>query len=187
MFVGRDKCFHLTFLPNNAQDFGFRGELFVKADSSWQVRRCVMTIPKQGGVNFVEGMTIAQEFAMLPDSTLVLASEDLFTELVAVSFLQSFAVVRSTSLTDYAFDELPPQLFRGRKREVVDVNANMRSDEFWNQYRPMALTKAEGSMSEFLRGLEGGQSLHRELRRDVYRQEPPLEGGHRPREHHRHP
>ena len=58
LFVDRDKCFHLHFLPNNQQDFGFRGDLYILADSSWQVKRCEMTIPKKSDVNFVENMQI---------------------------------------------------------------------------------------------------------------------------------
>ena len=32
VFVERDKCFHLTFVPNNSQDFGFTGHLYILAD-----------------------------------------------------------------------------------------------------------------------------------------------------------
>ena len=45
IYVDRDKCFHLNFLPNNQQDFGFRGDIYILADSSYQVKRCEMTIP----------------------------------------------------------------------------------------------------------------------------------------------
>ena len=32
LYVERDKCIHLHFLPNNQQDFGFRGDIFILAD-----------------------------------------------------------------------------------------------------------------------------------------------------------
>ena len=38
-YVEREKCFHLTFVPYNSQDFGFTGHLYVLADSSYTVRR----------------------------------------------------------------------------------------------------------------------------------------------------
>ena len=154
IYVDRDKCFHLNFLPNNQQDFGFRGDIYILADSSYQVKRCEMTIPKKSDVNFIENMKIIQEFKQLPDSTWVLSVDDMFTELVVASFLQKFAVIRNTRLTDYAFDPLPPQLFKGKKKEVRDVNAMMRGDEFWDQYRQVELTKSESSMDQFIHGLE---------------------------------
>ena len=154
IYVERDRCIHLNFLPNNQQDFGFRGDIYILADSTYQVKRCELTIPKKSDVNFVENMKIIQEFTQLPDSTWVLSVDDMFTELVVASFLQKFAVIRNTRLTDYAFDPLPPQLFKGKKKEVRDVNAMMRGDDFWNEYRQVELTKSESSMDQFIHGLE---------------------------------
>ncbi len=154
VYVDHDLCFHLSFLPNNQQDFGFRGELYVLADSSYQVKRCEMTIPKRSDVNFVENMKVTQEFRQLPNGEWVLSVDDMFTELKVVSFLQQFAVIRNTRLTDYAFDELPRQLFKGKKKEVKDANAMMQNDDFWAQYRQVELTKSESSMDAFVHGLE---------------------------------
>ena len=53
VYVDRDLCYHLEFIPNNQQDFGFRGELYVLADSSLHVKRCAFTLPKTSDVNFV--------------------------------------------------------------------------------------------------------------------------------------
>jgi hypothetical protein len=154
VFVERDKCFHLHFLPNNQQDFGFRGDLYILADSSWQVKRCEMTIPKKSDVNFVENMQITQEFMRLPNGEWVLSVDDMFTEITLASFLQKFVVIRNTRLIDYAFDELPRQLFKGKKKEVKDVNAMMRGDDFWAQYRQVELTRGESSMDAFIRNIE---------------------------------
>ena len=75
--VDQDPCFHLSFLPNNQQDFGFRGDLYVMADSSYQVKRCEMTIPARSDVNFVENMQIVQEFVKLEDGSWVLSVDDM--------------------------------------------------------------------------------------------------------------
>lgn len=154
VYVDRDLCFHLTFLPNNQQDFGFRGQIYILADSSYQVKRCEMTIPKRSDVNFVENMKIVQEFTLQPSGEWVLTVDDMFTELKLASFLQQFAIIRNTRMSDYAFDELPKQLFKGKKKEVKDANAMMRGDDFWGQYRQVELTKAESSMDAFIHGLE---------------------------------
>ena len=154
VYVDHDLCFHLTFLPNNQQDFGFRGQLYILADSSYQVKRCEMTIPKRSDVNFVENMKVTQEFQRLPNGEWVLSVDDMFTELKVANFLQKFAVIRNTRLTDYAFDELPRQLFKGKKKEVKDVNAMMQGDDFWARYRQVELTKSESSMDAFVHGLE---------------------------------
>ena len=73
--IERDSCIHLHFLPNNPNDMGFRGDLYVLKDSSLHVRRCVMTIPKQSNVNFVENVQILQEYEQLPNGQWVLSKD----------------------------------------------------------------------------------------------------------------
>lgn len=152
--VDRDSCIHLTFLPNNQQDFGFRGEIYIIKDSTYQVKKCDLTIPKRSDVNFVENLMVKQEFTQLPDSTWALSVDDMIAELRFAKWIQRAVVIRTTRLTDYAFDELPPQLFKGKAKEVKEADAQMRGDEFWNQYRQVQLTKAENGMDALIKHIE---------------------------------
>ena len=154
LYVENDKCIQLHFMPNNQQDFGFRGDIYILADSSYQVKRCELSLPKQSEVNFVEDMKIVQEFTCLPDGSWVLSVDDMLVELALFDFLQKAAVIRTTRLTDYDFSELPEQMFRGSKKEIRDVNAMMRDDAFWDQYRQVELTRSEGSMDDFIHNIE---------------------------------
>lgn len=154
VFVDRNKCIHLHFLPNNQQDFGFRGDIYILADSSYQVKRCELTIPKKSDVNFVENLRVEQEFTMLPDSSWVLTVDDMIAELKIASFIQKAVVIRTTRMSDYAFDDLPKQLFKGKAKEVKEADAMMRDDDFWNKYRQVNLTKSESKMDAFVHNLE---------------------------------
>ena len=75
-------------------------------------------------------------------------------DLSLVSFLSSFTVTHTTRMTEYAFDPLPDKLFKGSTNEVTEADAEMRDDEFWNQYRQVKLTKSEGSMDKFIHRIE---------------------------------
>ena len=156
--VGRDSCIHLHFLPNNQQDFGFRGDLYVLKDSSCQVKRCELILPNQTDVNFVENMKLVQEFTQLPTGEWVLSVDDMIVEMVLFDFMQKGVAIKTTRLSDYAFDEIPKQLFRGKAKTAVDPNAEMQDDAFWQEYRKVELTKSEDSMGDFLNGMqaEGG-------------------------------
>lgn len=153
LYVERDRCIHLRFLPNNQQDFGFSGDLYVLDDSTCQVKRCELSLPASSDVNFVENMRIEQQFTQLADGTWVLSVDDLMVELKFASFLQKFVALRKTRLTDYSFDALPRQLFRGSQKEERDAYANMRGEEFWTQYRQVRLSRSERSMDSFLHRL----------------------------------
>ena len=154
VYVDKDKCFELSFTPNNPQDFGFRGELFILADSSWQVKKCILNIPKRSDVNFVENLKVIQEFTRLPDGEWSLSVDDMVAEMSFAKFLQKAVVIRTTRLSDYAFDELPNKLFKSKKKEVKMANAMMQDEAFWKQYRQVELTKSESGMDEFIHNLE---------------------------------
>lgn len=153
-FVDKDKCFHLTFVPNNSQDFGFTGHLYVLADSSYTVKKCTMNLPKKSGVNFVDNMDIFQEFEQLPNGEWVLKTDDMIVEMTLMKIMQGFQIRRTTRYSDYAFDELPQQLFKRKGAEIKEADAMMRGDDFWNQYRPVPLTQTESSMDMLVKRLE---------------------------------
>lgn len=153
-FVDKDKCFHLTFVPNNSQDFGFTGHLYVLADSSYTVKKCTMNLPKKSGVNFVDNMDIIQEFEQLPNGEWVLKTDDMIVEMTLMKIMQGFQIRRTTRYSDYAFDELPQQLFKRKGAEIKEADAMMRGEDFWNQYRPVPLTQTESSMDMLVKRLE---------------------------------
>ena len=152
--IDRDSCIHLHFLPNNQQDFGFRGDLYVLKDSSCQVKRCELVLPNQTDVNFVENLKLVQEFSQLPTGEWVLSVDDMIVEMALFDFVQKGIAIKMTRLSDYAFDEIPKQLFRGKAKTAVDPDAEMQDDSFWNEHRKVELTKSEESMGDFLSGMQ---------------------------------
>ena len=154
VYVGKDLCYHLQFTPNNGQDIGFRGELYVVADSTLHVKRCNLTLPVQSGVNFVENLQVRQEFTQLENGEWALSEDDMIAEISVYGLLQKAIVIRTTRLNDYAFDELPTKLFKGSARERREADAMMRAEAFWKKYRAVELSKSESSMSQFVHRVE---------------------------------
>lgn len=153
VYVDRDKCFHLQFLPNNQQDFGFRGEIWILADSTLHVKRCNLTLPKKSDVNFVDNLQIIQEYTRLSEGDWALTTDDMFVEMSIAKFLTKAIVIRTTRMSDYAFDELPDKLFKGKTKVLHESNAMMRDEAFWDKYRSVELTKSESSMDAFINNL----------------------------------
>ena len=151
VMVEGQRCYHLEFGPNNPQDFGFSGDLYVLADSSLHVKKCRLSIPKQSDVNFVEDLHIDQVFSQLENGEWALTTDDMWAELQLVKL--KFLAVRNTQLSDYAFDELPKSLFRGKAETRQVANARNREDDFWNQYRAVELTQKESAVGNFMQQL----------------------------------
>ena len=159
VYVERDLCYHLQFIPANSQDFGFRGELYVLADSSLHVKKCNLYMPHNTDVNYVKNMKIEQEYTKLDNGEWVLSKDDMIAELHVNSVLQDLLVVRNTRLTDYAFDELPKILFKGKAKVRHDMDAMNRDEAYWNKYRQVDLTKSESSMDSFIHRMENSKGF----------------------------
>jgi hypothetical protein len=151
--VDRDECYHLEFTPNNQQDFGFRGEIWILADSTLHVKKCRLSLPKRSDVNFTDELNILQEYTRLPSGEWVLTTDDMTVELSVAKFLTKAIVIRTTRMTGYSFDPIPDKAFKGKAKVKYDPRSKMRGDGFWNENRAVELTKSEGSMGMFINSL----------------------------------
>ncbi len=154
--VDRERCIHLHFSPNNLQDFGFSGELYVLDDSSYQVKRCELSIPRNSGVNFVESMKVVQGFATLPSGERVLAVDDMAVELGLFDFIQKGIVTRTTRLSDYCFDSIPDAAFSLATKARVEAEASRQGADFWEKRRKAELSDGERRMGGVMEGMKSG-------------------------------
>ena len=151
IYVQKDRCFHLSFVPNNSQDFGFTGHLYVLADSTYRVKQCTMNLPKKTDINFVDNMIIEQRFGELSTGDWVLLEDDMVSEMTFWSkLLGSYMVRRTTRYYDFSFDPIPDRLFKKKGSEIKDVNAMMRDEDYWAEVRQEDLTRSESTMGNFI-------------------------------------
>lgn len=151
VYVDKEKCFHLSFVPNNPQDFGFTGHLYILADSTYWVKESQLNLPKKTDINFVDNMIIDQKFGELPTGEWVLLEDDMLCELSYLKkVLGSYQVRRTTRYFDFSFDPIPESMFKRKEKEIKDVNAMMRNEMYWSQYRQEELTKSETRMGSFV-------------------------------------
>lgn len=153
--VDNEKCIHVSFTPNNSQDFGFSGNLYIVADSTYRVKRVQMGVPMRTGINFVEGMDITQVYEQLPSGEQVLIKDDMIVQLRLAKFIQKFQVRRTTEYSNYDFSKIPDKAFRFKGDQMTAANAMMQDEEFWEERRSEDLTASEDKMSLFIKRLEG--------------------------------
>lgn len=154
MVNNSDKCIQVDFTPNNAQDFGFSGSIYIMADSTYRVRKVDMGIPVRSDVNFVESMRIIQEFEQLPSGEQVLVRDDMIVQLKLSKFLTKFQVKRDTEYSGYSFEPIADRTFKIKGNTLTTSNARMQDEAFWNTYRGDSLTQSESSMSQLIRKIE---------------------------------
>lgn len=159
LMVNNEKCYQIDFTPNNPQDFGFSGTLYITADSTWRVRKVDIGLPQNSDVNFVDEMNVIQEYEDLPGGEHVLTTDRMLVQLGKSKFIQKFQLERNTHYSNYSFEPIPDKAFKFKGSQRTEPNAMMREDDFWAEQRRDTLTKSESKMNEFVRKLENIKML----------------------------
>lgn len=152
--VDKQKCYKLDFTPNNPQDFGFSGSLFVLADSTWRLKRAEIGIPSRSDVNFVEQMDIIQDFEPLPTGEQVVTNNKMLVQLKLASWIQKLQVERTVKYSNWDFNPIPEKTFKFKGDTKTESSAQMRDEEFWEEQRPTPLTEGEGKMDVFINRIQ---------------------------------
>ena len=75
------KCIELSFSPFTPESFGFLGRIYVPLnDSTLFIKRVKLNVPKSINLNYVESITIIQDFVKAPDGTRIKTRDDMTVE-----------------------------------------------------------------------------------------------------------
>lgn len=143
----------LSFVPQNPQDFGFTGRLWVLNDSTYRVHECALYLPVRSSVNYVTRLVIQQKFTDLPTGQRVLQTDDLFAELGILKGQRPFMVHRAIAYTGYSTSPIPDSLFQAsdHRREGTD---RIVDPSFWAAHRVDSLSRGESSLDSLTHALE---------------------------------
>lgn len=154
LFIGNDRCIEVDFVPANPQDFGFMGNLYIYADSTYRIRKTTLHIPRRSDVNYVEDLRIEQEFVSLPGGEQVLASDKMLVQLKVTNYLTKFQVERRTHYNNFSTEDISDREFKFLGPTYTVPNAMLQDQTFWNKHRPEELTQGEGRMEDMLRKMK---------------------------------
>lgn len=155
--VERDSCYHLQFTPNNPQDIGFNGDIYILADSTLHVKKCHLSIPPKSDVNFVSSLHIDQVYSQLSNEEWALTTDDMWAEMTLLG--KSLLVVRNTRLSDYSFEPLHKNLFKGQAKVKRMADSRNQDEEFWNQYRAVELSQKEDGLGDFMTAMSKSKNM----------------------------
>lgn len=149
--IERDSCIQLTFLPNNQQDVGFSGDLFILKDSTYHVKRVSLTLPKRTDINFIDDMRISQEYDQLPSKDWVLTKNEMMIEMTVNRALGNYLIVRNSTRDKYDFNPISESKLHGLEKIKTDPDAEIRDMAFWESHRRVPLTRSEANMGKFIK------------------------------------
>lgn len=148
------RCIEVTFTPNNSQDFGFNGSLYIMADSTYRVHKATLNLPHNNAVNFVSDMYVSQEFETLPTGEQVIVNDNMIVQISVIGSFTKFHIKRDTYYSNYSLEEIPDKEFKFLGKERLLADAMMKDNKYWNSMRPEPLTEKESTMDDFLKKME---------------------------------
>ena len=148
LMVGDERCIDVAFLPNNTQDFGFAGHLYITDDNLNQVKRAIINVPTNTGVNFVDNLMVIQDFMTLPTGERVIKVDNMIVELSGLYGAIKFQCQRYSQYSNYDFSPITDKkAFKSPQIERVMADADFKDSTYWASIRPVQLTNAENHLA----------------------------------------
>ena len=146
------RCVELSFSPFTPESFGFLGRIYVPLnDSTLFIKRVKLNVPKSINLNYVESITIIQDFVRAPDGSRLKVKDDMTVEFQIMKGTQGLYARRMTTYANHNFNA-PADLsvFDKEGRQIVAADAEYMPDEFWKENRQVPIKDNENAIKSML-------------------------------------
>lgn len=146
--IGGERCIELSFVPHNAQSFGFTGKIYVpQGDSTMFIRKVVMNVPRDINLNFIKNIYINQEFQRAPDGSRLLMRDDLIAEVQALPGTQGLYFRRNTAYSNHSFQPHGEwYVYEIPAGSIKNSGALDRDSVYWDSRRSIPLRRGEAAV-----------------------------------------
>ena len=146
-YIGGKRFFHLVFTPKRKGENTFDGDCWVH-DTSFAVQKMNLRLSEEANVNFVEKLSIVQEYKFINDSIWFLYKDKLIIDVAAIG-KQKFGVTgrKTTTYRNVLINsgEVWEAVRKNKKQEEVLMlpGATEQPDAYWIGSRHEELAKNE--------------------------------------------
>jgi len=164
IMVNNKKVVELSFTPRNTTDVLFEGKIYITLDGNYAVQRADLTINKNINLNFVNSMSVNQEFEQNPDGRYHLSKSTTFADFGLTKTKKGGLYgIRTIVYKNYVLNTPRPDSTYKNQENAVPEEAKTRSDQFWAQNRLDTLSAAESRVYTNVDSLRNMPSFRRTL------------------------
>ena len=161
VMVGSERCAVLSFVPFTPQTFGFLGRLYVSLeDSTMFIKRVAMGVPHDINLNYVEQMSIVQDFERAPNGSRLKVRDNVEVSMKLLSNLPEVFARRETVYRDHNFERPEGGVFNFKSEQQIENSAAYMPDEFWQEYRPAEVRTTTATMQGLMKRLRGSKLFY---------------------------
>src|SRR5690606_25303775 len=150
-YVDNKWCYNIVFYPRRKNELTFKGNFWVN-DTTFAIKKIVMSASKSANINWVKDIYIEQEFEVMNDSVFLLTRDHMMSDFALRKKEGSKGVYgkRTTLFRNYEFDIKKPNDFYHKEVNEFDEAVNNKSDDYWRENRFESLNKDEKAIYKML-------------------------------------
>ena len=161
VYVDGERCAVLSFVPFTPQTFGFLGRLYVSLeDTTMFIKRVSMGVPYDINLNYVERMSIVQDFERAPNGSRLKVRDDVEVSFKIMPGVPEAFARRETTYRDHNFERPEGGVFNFKGEQATGSGAAFMPDEFWQEYRPAELRTTTATMQGLMKRLRGSKLFY---------------------------
>jgi hypothetical protein len=163
-YVNSRRLLHLIFTPKRKGENTFTGDCWVH-DSSFAIQKMTLRLDGSSNINFVQELTLVQEFSLLHDTTWFLSRDKFVVALSPLGQNRMGMIGRKTTTYRnilYNDSSIVREIDKNKILEEVlfSANARDRPDSFWLAHRHESLSKDEKAVYKMMDTLVGMKAFH---------------------------
>jgi len=153
-YVAGRRLFHLTFTPKRQGENTFEGDCWVH-DTSFAVQKMNLRLSKAANINFVDQLSLIQEYSLIDDTTWFLAKDKFVVDISPLGNSKlSFVGRKTTTYRNVMVEDtsVTNELLKNKIQEetVLPIAAKDKTDEYWDQSRHENLSKNEKGIYQMI-------------------------------------
>jgi len=166
--VSGSRFYHLVFVPRRKGTNTFEGDCWVHA-GSFAIQRMNLRLGKDANINFVETLSMIQEYKLLDDSTWFLSKDKFVADLSPVGKGSPGFIGRKTTTYKNIFVNDSSVVNELNKNKLVEEiitqpGASEKDKQYWSETRHEELTKTEAGIIKMLDTLTNDPGFQRMTR-----------------------
>lgn len=148
--IANNRYFHLVFTPKRKGGDTFEGDCWVHV-GSFAIQKMNLRLGKEANVNFVDNLSLIQEYKLINDSTWFLSKDKFVVDLSPLGKTKpGFIGRKTTTYRNVVVNDtsVTSELDKNKiQEEVITLKgADEKNKEFWNSSRHEELSKTEAGI-----------------------------------------
>jgi len=158
--------YQVSFRPRRPGENCFFGDFWV-ADSSYALQRITLELPKEANINFVNRVSLYQEFKPLGDTLWFLVKDKFISDFTLPygARLPGFIGRKTTTYQDIHIGDSTTQSVLGnpkwKENVIVAEDARRKNEDYWQSHRHDSLSRNEKAIYGMIDTLESLPSFQR--------------------------